>query len=69
MPDKITGQVYRLDKKSQKGTIIGRDNQQYSFSMKDYSGSSELKEGHLVKFTADGKVAKNIALSTGATKK
>ena len=67
MPDKITGQVYSL--KGQKGTIICRNKQQYNFSLKDYNGSIDLEEGHLVRFEPDGKTAKNIVLSTDTTKK
>ena len=69
MQDKITGQIYRLDKKNQTGAIIGRDGEQYNFSFEDYSGKAELREGHLVRFTSNGKFARNIVLSTGAAKK
>ena len=68
MTGKITGQVYRLDKDNQGGTIVCRDNRQYNFSMEDYRGKVELKEGHLVEFTTDGIFAREVALSTGPKK-
>ena len=63
MPKNV-GQIWRYNKKTDEGTIVGRNNQQYSFSLKDYHGKTELKEGNMVKFKVDGQSAKEIKLLT-----
>lgn len=63
---KMMGQVYRYDWKTQEGIIISRDNKQYKFSATDYIGMSELNEGNIVEFEADGQNARKVRLLTGS---
>jgi hypothetical protein len=56
------GQVWRYNKESQSGIIVGNDNQTYQFSMSDFRMRDEINEGNVVEFRADGQSAREIAL-------
>jgi hypothetical protein len=60
----MIGQIWAYDAGTQDGLIIGRDNQEYAFSDRDYSGNLALKEGNMVDFRIDGRQAREIRLLT-----